>query len=204
HCRRVDERVRDVPRARCQGGRLQGLRRHRRVGRSERARVANDAGAIHASRHHSDLRQRRDLRDPPHLEPSGRGRARGALHGSLTELSRGHGELQQSAKRRESEVSDRRAVVKAYLVSLAVGLLVGAIYGFLNVRSPAPPVIALIGLLGILIGEQAPALARRVLTRERITVSWLRNECGQHIFGALPGRRATGTSEAPTLTDRTP
>mgnify|MGYP000632601126 CR=1 FL=1 len=44
--------------------------------------------------------------------------------------------------------------MKLYLISLAVGLLVGVIYGVLNVRSPAPPVIALVGLLGILIGEQ--------------------------------------------------
>ena len=32
----------------------------------------------------------------------------------------------------------------------------------LNVRSPAPPVIALVGLLGILIGEQLPPLAKRL------------------------------------------
>ena len=51
--------------------------------------------------------------------------------------------------------------MKVYLVSLAVGLLVGAIYGFLNVRSPAPPVIALLGLLGILLGEQIAPLARQ-------------------------------------------
>src|SRR5437667_3037413 len=32
--------------------------------------------------------------------------------------------------------------MKAYLISLAAGLLVGVIYNLLNVRSPAPPVIA--------------------------------------------------------------
>ena len=32
--------------------------------------------------------------------------------------------------------------MKPYLVSLGVGLLVGIIYSLLNVRSPAPPVIA--------------------------------------------------------------
>ena len=45
--------------------------------------------------------------------------------------------------------------MKPYLVALAVGLLIGVIYGVLNVRSPAPPVVALVGLLGILAGEQA-------------------------------------------------
>jgi len=37
--------------------------------------------------------------------------------------------------------------MKIYVLSLSVGLLVGVIYGVLNVRSPAPPVIALVGLL---------------------------------------------------------
>jgi XapX domain-containing protein len=36
-------------------------------------------------------------------------------------------------------------------VSLAAGLL-GVIYSLLNVRSPAPLLVALLGLLGILIG----------------------------------------------------
>ncbi|WP_164311660.1 DUF1427 family protein, partial [Streptococcus pneumoniae] len=44
--------------------------------------------------------------------------------------------------------------MKLYLLSLAVGLMVGAIYALVGVRSPAPPVVALVGLLGILVGEQ--------------------------------------------------
>jgi XapX domain-containing protein len=44
--------------------------------------------------------------------------------------------------------------VKMYLVSLGAGVLVGVIYSLLQVRSPAPPLIALIGLLGMLFGEQ--------------------------------------------------
>ncbi len=40
-----------------------------------------------------------------------------------------------------------------YLLSLTVGLAVGIAYGLLSVRSPAPPVIALLGLLGMLAGE---------------------------------------------------
>ena len=43
----------------------------------------------------------------------------------------------------------------AYLVSLLMGLAVGAAYGLLHVRSPAPPLIALVGLLGMVLGEQA-------------------------------------------------
>lgn len=50
--------------------------------------------------------------------------------------------------------------MKLYLLSLGAGLLVDIIYSLLNVRSPAPPVVALIGLLGILIGEQSVPLAK--------------------------------------------
>ena len=53
--------------------------------------------------------------------------------------------------------------MKAYLVSLALGLLCGVIYGLFDVRSPAPPLIALVGLLGILVGEQLPPLGRHAL-----------------------------------------
>jgi XapX domain-containing protein len=76
---------------------------------------------------------------------------------------------------------------KLYLFSFAAGLLVGAIYGLLHVRSPAPPVIALVGLLGILIGEQAVPLAHRLLVqRQAVTVGWVRDRCGGHVFGQLP------------------
>jgi XapX domain-containing protein len=89
--------------------------------------------------------------------------------------------------------------MKAYVITLAVGLLVGVLYGLLNVRSPAPPVIALIGLLGILIGEQIPPLAKRLLGGQAITVSALREHCGEHVFGRLPtGRTCAGNTEPST------
>ncbi len=50
-----------------------------------------------------------------------------------------------------------------YCVSLLMGLGVGIAYGLVQVRSPAPPLIALIGLLGILVGEQAADLMKRHL-----------------------------------------
>jgi XapX domain-containing protein len=43
--------------------------------------------------------------------------------------------------------------VTAYPLSLGAGLGVGVAYGALGVRSPAPPVVALLGLLGMLAGE---------------------------------------------------
>ncbi|HYE42027.1 MAG TPA: DUF1427 family protein [Caulobacteraceae bacterium] len=54
--------------------------------------------------------------------------------------------------------------MKPYVLSLAAGLLVGVIYGLINVRSPAPPYIALLGLLGILLGEQAVAVLKAKAT----------------------------------------
>jgi XapX domain-containing protein len=53
--------------------------------------------------------------------------------------------------------------MKAYLISLGAGLFVGLVYSLLHVRSPAPPVIALVGLLGMLAGEQIVPLASRYL-----------------------------------------
>ena len=42
----------------------------------------------------------------------------------------------------------------AFLVSLLFGILVGVAYALVGVKSPAPPIVALFGLLGIGIGEQ--------------------------------------------------
>lgn len=78
--------------------------------------------------------------------------------------------------------------MKLYLVSLAVGVLVGIIYAVLDVRSPAPPIVALVGLLGILLGEQVVPVAKRVIAGQPVTVSWLKSDCGPHLFGALPGK----------------
>jgi XapX domain-containing protein len=77
--------------------------------------------------------------------------------------------------------------LRPYLAALAAGALVGIIYGLMNVRSPAPPVIGLVGLLGILLGEQAVPLAKRLLASEPITASWLLETCHPHVLGKLPG-----------------
>lgn len=54
----------------------------------------------------------------------------------------------------------REATVQTYLVPLGAGVLAGIVYSLLRVRSPAPPAIALVGLLGMLAGEAVVALAR--------------------------------------------
>jgi XapX domain-containing protein len=76
--------------------------------------------------------------------------------------------------------------MKIYIVSLAAGVLVGLIYGILQVRSPAPPAIALVGLLGILVGEQALPIAKKLFSREPVTAAWLRSECVAQITGVPP------------------
>lgn len=43
----------------------------------------------------------------------------------------------------------------SYLISLGAGIVVGLLYYVSRVQSPAPPLIALAGLLGIVIGEHA-------------------------------------------------
>ncbi|RYE34659.1 MAG: DUF1427 family protein [Hyphomicrobiales bacterium] len=87
--------------------------------------------------------------------------------------------------------------MKPYLLALGAGLVVGVVYSLLNVRSPAPPVIALIGLLGILAGEQIVPIAKRVIAGEGLSLGWLKSECGEHLFGALPARDRKETDAGP-------
>ena len=87
--------------------------------------------------------------------------------------------------------------MKVYLISLAVGVLVGIIYGLLHVRSPAPPVVALIGLFGILAGEQVVPMARHMLAGANIHVAWRQSGCSDHMFGALPGGEASTVAQTP-------
>jgi len=44
--------------------------------------------------------------------------------------------------------------MKVLFISFVVGLGVGILYGLIRVKSPAPPIVALLGLLGMVLGEQ--------------------------------------------------
>ena len=44
--------------------------------------------------------------------------------------------------------------MKILFLSFIVGLGVGVLYGLIRVKSPAPPIVALLGLLGMVLGEQ--------------------------------------------------
>ncbi len=54
--------------------------------------------------------------------------------------------------------------MKDFALSFFVGLAVGLIYAAVRVKSPAPPIVALVGLLGMVIGE---AGCQRI-------ISWIR------------------------------
>jgi XapX domain-containing protein len=75
--------------------------------------------------------------------------------------------------------------MKPYLLSLGAGLVVGVVYHLLGVRSPAPPIIALIGLTGILLGEQVIPVAQRLANTTELC-RFVRNDCATHVLGKLP------------------
>jgi len=78
--------------------------------------------------------------------------------------------------------------MKIYLLSLCAGVLVGVIYSLLNVRSPAPPLVALVGLLGILAGEQIIPVGKHVLAGSSFLGAWRDAKSTSHVCGMLPGR----------------
>ena len=58
--------------------------------------------------------------------------------------------------------------MKPYILSLLGGILAGAIYSLIRVRSPAPPMVALVGLLGIVIGTQIISTGRQLLANSTL------------------------------------
>jgi XapX domain-containing protein len=53
--------------------------------------------------------------------------------------------------------------MKDYFLSLVIGFGVGLLYATLRVKSPAPPLVALIGLLGMVLGEGAFAWLKTII-----------------------------------------
>jgi XapX domain-containing protein len=81
--------------------------------------------------------------------------------------------------------------MKAYLFSLGAGLIVGVVYSLMNVRSPAPPLIALVGLLGILVGEQIIPVGKKMIGGSAFTTACSETRAVNSIFGRLPGRQTS-------------
>jgi XapX domain-containing protein len=89
--------------------------------------------------------------------------------------------------------------VKLYLISLGVGILVGVIYSLLHVRSPAPPIVALVGLAGMLVGEQIIPVGKQMLVAgSSFHAAWRQSHCTAHIFGMLPGGPSNQSGQAET------
>jgi XapX domain-containing protein len=86
--------------------------------------------------------------------------------------------------------------MKAYTFSFLAGILAGVVYYLIGVQSPAPPTVALVGLLGILAGEQIFPVARRMLSGLKLNVAWREAKCSQHMFGSLPGANISNVPNA--------
>ncbi|RDS97787.1 DUF1427 family protein, partial [Burkholderia contaminans] len=77
--------------------------------------------------------------------------------------------------------------MKPYSASLFAGILAGIVYALIGVQSPAPPAVALVGLLGILAGEQILPLARRMFGGLRLGTACLHSHTNQTTVGSPPG-----------------
>ena len=53
--------------------------------------------------------------------------------------------------------------MKPYLLSFLLGCAVGVLYGLCRIKSPAPPIVALVGLLGMVLGESGYTVAKQWL-----------------------------------------
>ncbi|ASL46294.1 hypothetical protein bAD24_III02785 [Burkholderia sp. AD24] len=66
-----------------------------------------------------------------------------------------------------------------YLISLGVGFGVGLLYWLLKVQSPAPPLIALAGLLGMVLGEHAIPVVKAQFFAQEHTQSQTQPQAAQ-------------------------
>jgi XapX domain-containing protein len=62
----------------------------------------------------------------------------------------------------------------------------------LSVRSTAPPLVALVGLLGILLGEQIIPVGTQFLCGTAFTAACEKAHSTHHVLGQVPGRHAVG------------
>ena len=74
--------------------------------------------------------------------------------------------------------------MKALLISFVVGLLVGVLYGVIRVKSPAPPIVALLGLFGMVLGEQAGGWlnAKKIQAANVASARIVSKRKDQHVF----------------------
>src|ERR1700757_814173 len=89
--------------------------------------------------------------------------------------------------------------MKVLFLSFVVGLGVGVLYGLIRVKSPAPPIVALLGLLGMVLGEQMGIW----IQTKKLDVPRAAAVClvGESYDSAASGRNALAAS-APDVVER--
>ena len=85
---------------------------------------------------------------------------------------------------------------------LGAGLLVGIVYSVLGARLPVPPLVALIGLLGSLVGEQLLPVGQRLLAGRDLASAWQQSTCTAHLFGTLSRRSSPRAGDSRSVTAR--
>jgi XapX domain-containing protein len=87
--------------------------------------------------------------------------------------------------------------MKVLFLSFIVGLGVGVLYGLIRVKSPAPPIVALLGLLGMVLGEQFGVW----IQTKKLDVSHAASVClvGESYDSAASVRNALAVSETKVL-----
>jgi XapX domain-containing protein len=93
--------------------------------------------------------------------------------------------LSTAVVRQADELVPEEHLMRSYLASLILGVAVGIVYGLVKVRSPAPPAIALLGLLGMLAGEQAVSFVRSHVLKSGI-------HSGRPLAPVTSGRPSSG------------
>ena len=89
--------------------------------------------------------------------------------------------------------------MRVLLISFVVGLGVGVLYGLIRVKSPAPPIVALLGLLGMVLGEQFGVW----IQTKKLDVSRAASVClvGESYDSAASARNALSVS-APQIVEQ--
>jgi len=84
----------------------------------------------------------------------------------------------------------------SYLISLGVGFAVGLVYWLLKVQSPAPPLIALAGLLGMVLGEHTiPVVKAQFFTTASASASAAQATQAVQLVSDKPGSDVAGRKE---------
>jgi len=85
--------------------------------------------------------------------------------------------------------------MKVLFLSFVVGLGVGVLYGLIRVKSPAPPIVALLGLLGMVLGEQLGGW----IFAKKVNVTQAAAVCLTGKHWEFAGGRATSAGGAPSI-----